>query len=162
MSKRILFFAGLAFLISACLAGCSSYRQPPVALDAGYYVLESRGVFRRLIVVPGSIRISYDTWRISTVPNDNAKHEHFDLVGDSETPQSGWFSVAQNGTDCGKAYLSPYVEHGKIVRGILILQYGGAWGPFGGGTRPDADGGYASQDGGAEFRTALAAAREPN
>ena len=95
------------------------------------------------------------------MPNDNAKHQHFDLVGDSENPQSGWYSITQDGTDCGKAHLSPYVERGKIFSSILILQYDGAWEPFGGGEVMDA-GGYASEDRIEEYHIAEAAAREPS
>lgn len=164
MPKRVITSVLLSFLTCG-LAGCSYvyyfYDRPPqFSLNAGYYTVEGNGVYRRLIVTPGSIRISYDQWRVSTKANDNALHEHFDLVGDSTKPQSGWYEITQDGTDCGKAYLSPYIERGRIYNTILIMQYNGAWQPL--ESDPTFLEDYATRDRSEEYRIAWLAARKPN
>jgi hypothetical protein len=62
--------ATVAFLLVACSA------SPKRPLQPGYYIFDERsiGVTRRIIIVAGERRASYDVWRVSSDGDGMAKH----------------------------------------------------------------------------------------
>jgi hypothetical protein len=159
MRPNLIIIARFAMFLCFSLAACAS--QPKVSLQPGYYAEESRGAYRRLIVYEDSRRLSYDIWRVSMTPSNTALHQHFDLVGGSPSPQSGWYQITQDGSDCGKAWLEPYRDHGTVVNEIIVFEYMGARIPFGSSGAAADPATYQSYDRDKAFRIAQLADFNP-
>jgi hypothetical protein len=161
---RLLSIAALSAFVVTC-AACSA-PPPKRPLVAGYYGLDggTAGYERRLIVTSGSRRLSYDVWRVSEAGDGTSRHAHFDLIGSDDVPDSGRFSVTQDGTDCGTMWVQPYRDGDGVHDEILILTYDGESQPVGSGAikdRPVPDQ-YAAADEQSMQHIAFIAAEHPN
>ena len=94
-------------------------------LSGGYYLFGDRavGVIRRIVIVPGDRRASYDVWRVSRSGDGTGKRAHFDLIASDDAPSSGRFFITQNGTNCGTLTIEP-LQSGGIRLRVLVVRYG--------------------------------------
>jgi hypothetical protein len=123
---RLLCIAAISVFAAAA---CSAPSKRP--LTAGYYIAmyPNAGVERRIVIVAGDRRASYDVWRVSTSGDGNALHAHYDLIAADAVPSSGSFEVTQDGSDCGTLTIEPYspprsnVEAIEVRRGLLGVEH---------------------------------------
>jgi len=122
MGMRRLLGLGVAWLV---LASCAAPR-PKHPLVGGYYMLDESklGVIRRIVIVNGARRASYDVWRVSDGGDGTARHAHYDLIASDEVPSSGNFAATQDGTDCGTFSIEPLQWRGGVFDEILTVRYG--------------------------------------
>jgi hypothetical protein len=96
--------------------------------------VQCAGIERRIVIVAGSRRASYDVWRVSTSGDGTALHSHYDLIASDDAPSSGTFAVTQDGSDCGTLSIQPYapprgnVAAIEVRRGLLgVEHFTAAW-----------------------------------
>jgi len=105
-------------------AACSAPPKRP--LQPGYYIVDARriGVTRRIIIVAGDRRASYDVWRVSRTGDGTAKHAHYDLIASDDMPSSGDFAITQDGSDCGTLSIEPYRSGDLVDDSVLTVRSG--------------------------------------
>lgn len=110
-------------IAAICLLGAAACGTPPKqALKPGYYLVDypRAGVERRIVILAGERRASYDVWRVSPSGDGTALHSHYDLIASDDVPSSGTFTVTQEGSDCGTLSIQPYAPPRSNIAAIEV------------------------------------------